>query len=182
MLAMRPAVDGDVAAVEAMIYARCEWLEERGLPSWRAAAPDLAAQASSGSGAMWVLEDEGGRIVGCTTVLTSTPSWGWTEQELAEPAYYLYTSVTDPAYQAIRPGTLMAWWAVDKAARDGRDWVRRGCLFPGLVRYYQRQGFTLAHEVQRTHHRVYLMGRRAEALPELARMFAADHPVSAVRP
>ena len=79
MLAMRPAVDGDVAAVEAMIYARCEWLEERGLPSWRAAAPDLAAQASSGSGAMWVLEDEGGRIVGCTTVLTSTPSWGWTE-------------------------------------------------------------------------------------------------------
>lgn len=67
MLAMRPAVDGDVAEVEAMIYARCGWLEERGLPSWRA---------------------------------------------------------TDPAYPAIRPGTLMACWAVDKAAREGRDWVR----------------------------------------------------------
>ncbi|MBV9013448.1 MAG: hypothetical protein JO272_15655 [Pseudonocardiales bacterium] len=141
MLAMRPAVASDIAAVEAMIYARCGWLEERGLPSWRALAP-----------------------------------------ELAEPAYYLYTSVTDPAYQPIRPGTLMAWWAVDKAARDGRDWVRRGCLFPGLVRYYRRQGFTLVHEVQRTHHRVYLMGRRAEVLPELAGMLAADHPVSPARP
>jgi hypothetical protein len=115
MLAMRPAVASDVAAVEAMIYARCGWLEERGLPSWRALAPDLAAQAGSGSGAMWVLEDEGGRIVGCTTLLTSTPPWGRTEQELAEPAYYLYTSATDPAYQAIRPGSLM----------PGGRWTRR---------------------------------------------------------
>ena len=182
MLAMRPAAGGDATAVEVMIYNRCVWLEERGLPSWREAAPDLAGQAGNGSGAMWVLEGDGGRIVGCTTVLTSTPPWGWTERELSEPAYYLYTSVTDPAYQAIRPGTLMALWAVDKAARDGRDWVRRGCLFPGLVRYYRQAGFTLVHEVQRTHHRVYLMGRRAEALPELARMFAADHPVSAAHP
>jgi hypothetical protein len=83
---------------------------------------------------------------------------GWTPDETAEPAYYLNTTVTDPAFRALRPGTLMAWWAVDRAARHGRAWVRRDCLWPGLVRYYQRQGFTLLHEVQRTRCRLYLLG------------------------
>lgn len=44
-------------------------------------------------------------------------------------------------------------------------------MFPGLVRYYKTQGFTLLHEVQRTHNRVYLMARRAERLPELETLF-----------
>ncbi|WP_274562372.1 hypothetical protein [Streptomyces spiramyceticus] len=64
-----------------------------------------------------------------------TPPWGWTEQELSEPAHCLYTTVTDPAYRVHKPGTLIVLWAVDRAAHEGKDWVRRGCMFPGLVRY-----------------------------------------------
>nr|WP_207387178.1 GNAT family N-acetyltransferase [Frankia sp. Cppng1_Ct_nod] len=169
----------DVPLVAAMIRARCGWLEERGLPSWRASVDDVAAQAENTDGTMWVLED-GGRIVGCTTVQDQTPPWGWTPEELAEPAYYLYTSVTDPAFQRFKLGTLMAWWAVDRAAREDRSWVRRGCMFPGLVRYYERQGFTLYHEVRRTRNRVFLMGRRAERIAGLERMFAVPGDFSAV--
>ncbi|KWX02634.1 hypothetical protein LI90_3677 [Carbonactinospora thermoautotrophica] len=172
MFAMRLAVAADAPAVAAMIHARCTWLEERGLPSWRDSVDELAAQAENPDGSMWVLEDDGGRIVGCTTVQEETPPWGWTPEELAEPAHYLYTTVTDPAYRAFKPGTLIAWWAVDRAAQVGKSWVRRGCFFPGLVRYYERQGFTLFHEVQRTRRRVYLMGRRAERIAGLERMFA----------
>lgn len=164
---MRPATAVDVPAVTALIHARCDWMEERGLPSWREAVDHLAGQAADDDGSMWLLEDDGGGVVGCTTVQTETPPWGWNAEELAEPAYYLYTTVTDPAHHAARPGTIIANWAVDRAARDGKAWVRRGCLFPRLVRYYESQGFTLFYEVQRTHNLVYLMGRRAERLPGL---------------
>lgn len=79
--------------------------------------------------------------------------------------------MTDPAYREHKPGTLIALWAVDRAAREGKRWVRRGCMFPGLVDYYRTQGFALLHEVQRTRNRVYLMARRAERIAELERMF-----------
>ncbi|MFR9723758.1 DUF6879 family protein [Streptomyces sp. MS19] len=96
-----------------------------------------------------------------------------TEEELNEPAHYLYTTVTDPAYRDVKPGTVMALWAVNRAAGQGRTWVRRGCHFPGLVRYYRTQGFELVHEVQRTRTKVYLMGRRAEHVTDLEGRFGA---------
>ncbi|WP_222441201.1 GNAT family N-acetyltransferase [Streptomyces qinzhouensis] len=166
---MRPATVADGPAVRAVVLARSAWMEERRMPSWRESADDLAGQTENSDGSMWVLIEEAtGRLVGCTTVQQETPPWGWTRAELAEPADYLYTTVTDPADREQKPGTLIAHWAVDRAARSGRTWVRRGCLFPGLVRYYETQGFALLHEVQRTHNRVYLLARRAEGVRDLA--------------
>ncbi|MBB5933846.1 GNAT family N-acetyltransferase [Streptomyces zagrosensis] len=165
---VRPATAADIPAVRTLVLTRSAWLEARQMPSWRESADHVAGQAENTDGTMWVLTEEtSGRIIGCTTVQQETPPWGWTEHELAEPADYLYTTVTDPADRAHRPGTLLALWAVDRAARQGRAWVRRGCMFPGLVRYYETQGFSLMHEVQRTNHRVYLMARKAEELPEV---------------
>ncbi|CAO5170419.1 hypothetical protein FAIPA1_20406 [Frankia sp. AiPs1] len=80
----------------------------------------------------------------------------------ADDATYLYSTCTHPAYRTTHPGTLIARWAVDHAARQGRRRVRRGCYFPGLVTYYQQQGFALRHTVERTHRTVYLLARRAE--------------------
>ncbi|RSO50553.1 GNAT family N-acetyltransferase [Streptomyces sp. WAC 06725] len=181
MFAMRPATSADIPAIAAVINSRSTWLEERDMPTWRDSADNLAAQAENSHGAMWVLEDHTHfRIIGCTTVQEETPPWGWEPEELAEPAYYLFTTVTDPAYRETKPGTLIALWAVDHAARHGKKWVRRGCMFPGLVRYYETQGFTLLHEVQRTHHRVYLMARRAERLPELKALFKDPSQLTAL--
>ncbi|MCS0636668.1 GNAT family N-acetyltransferase [Streptomyces sp. LP05-1] len=165
---MRPAAPADGPAVRTLILARSTWLEERQLPSWRGSADDVAGQTENSDGSMWVLtDDETGRVIGCTTIQQATPPWGWTAQELDEPADYLYTTVTDPADRTHRPGTLIALWAVDRAAHTGRTWVRRGCVFPGLVRYYESQGFAVVHEVQRTRNRFYLMARKAEVLPEI---------------
>ena len=72
--------------------------------------------------------------------------------------------MTGPAHRQHRPGTLIALWAVDQAARRGRQWVRWGCFFPALVRYYQTQGFTLVKEQDRRAGRLYLLARRAERL------------------
>ncbi|MBZ4322526.1 GNAT family N-acetyltransferase [Streptomyces huiliensis] len=174
MFTMRPATAADVPAVETMILARSAWLEERGLPSWRENAADLAGQAENPDGDVWVLaDDDTEKVIGFITVQDQTPPWGWTDEELAEPAHYLYSSVTDPAYRRHKPGTAMALWAVDRAAAEGRTWVRRGCNFPGLVAYNETQGFELVHEVQRTHARVYLMARRAQPIKELDERLAA---------
>jgi GNAT superfamily N-acetyltransferase len=178
---MRAATAADIPAVEATILARSTWLEERGLPSWRERAAELARQAENPEGDVWVLAEDDGRVIGCTTVQEQTPPWGWTEAELNESAYYLYSTVTDPAHRDRKPGTVMGLWAVDRAAEEGRMWVRRGCHFPELVRYNEAQGFTLLHEVQRTHAKVYLMGRRAEHIEDMEERFRALSG-SAVRP
>ncbi|WP_267241796.1 GNAT family N-acetyltransferase [Streptomyces sp. PR69] len=174
---MRPATADDAAAIKAVVFARSAWLEERGLPSWRNSAENLAEQAENSDGSMWLLVESGtGRVVGCTTVQQQAPPWGWTEQELAEPADYLYSTVTDPADRKHRPGTVIALWAVDRAARTGRTWVRRGCMFSGLVRYYETQGFQLLHEVQRSRNRVYLMARKAEMFRKLRSYVLTKRP------
>lgn len=161
MFTMRPATEDDVTGVAAMISARCDWQERRGLESWREEVDDLAGQA--GAGFMWVLED-GGRVIGCTTVTTYAPPKDWTPEEAAEESLYLFTTVTDPVYREHKPGTLIALWAVDQAARQGRQWVRRGCYFPDLVKYYGTQGYDLIKEQDRSAGHLYLLARRAERL------------------
>ncbi|MFC7328148.1 GNAT family N-acetyltransferase [Marinactinospora rubrisoli] len=161
MFTMRPATEADTAGVEKMISARCDWQEQSGLESWRDDVGDLAGQAASGF--MWVLETEG-HIVGCTTVMDQAPPKDWTPEEAEEPSLYLFTTVTDPAYQEHKPGTLIALWAVDRAARQERMWVRRGCFFPELVKYYETQGFALVKEQERSAGHLYLLARRAERL------------------
>ncbi|MFE2941351.1 GNAT family N-acetyltransferase [Streptomyces sp. NPDC059255] len=167
---IRPACAEDADAVSDIVLARSGWLEERGLPSWRADVKSVSVQTQNPDGAMYVLEADG-RPVGCTTLLESTPPMAWTEEELAEPAFYLYTTITHPETASSKPGTLIALWAVDRAAKSGKLWVRRGCRSTGLVSYYQRQKFTLIHEMQKTHGPMYLMGRRAERIKDLEDRF-----------
>ncbi|GGZ25808.1 hypothetical protein GCM10010387_19230 [Streptomyces inusitatus] len=167
---IRPARPDDVQSVTGIVLARSAWLEEHGMPSWRADAEKLAALTASPDGSMFILEADG-RAIGCTTVTDTTPPMAWTAEELAQPSLYLYSTVTDPALREAKPGALIALWAVDRAAREGRQWVRRGCRFPSLVSYYQRQGFTLIHEMRKTHGPMYLMGRRAQRIEDLEDRF-----------
>ncbi|MFI1017577.1 GNAT family N-acetyltransferase [Streptomyces sp. NPDC020965] len=171
--AMRPARPDDADAVMRIILARSAWLEERGMPSWRDSAEKLAALTSSDDGSTYLLEADG-QPVGCTTATDSTPPMAWTAEELAQPSLYLYSTITDPAVRGANPGAIIALWAVDRAAREEKLWVRRGCRFPGLVSYYERQGFTLIHEMQKTHGPMYLMGRRAERIADLENVFNGD--------
>ncbi|MCM2390132.1 GNAT family N-acetyltransferase [Streptomyces albipurpureus] len=163
---MRPALPKDAAAVIRIILARSEWLEKRDMPSWRGSAEKLAALTSNEDGSMFLLEADG-QPVGCTTVTDSTPPMAWTQEELAEPSLYLYSTITDPVIRGANPGALIALWAIDRAALEGKRWVRRGCRFSGLVTYYERQGFRVVHEMQKTNGPMYLMGRHAERIEDL---------------
>jgi hypothetical protein len=162
---MRSALPSDKTAVARVVDARCDWMEAKGLPSWRRAEDDLVASCDNPDGDVWVLDDlDGAGIIGQTTVQEVGPPFGWTDAERAEPALYLSGSVTDPAAKALRPGSLMAWWAVDLAARQGVSWVRRHAQVPQVAAYDQTQGFDLVREEQRTHARLYMLARKAERL------------------
>lgn len=165
---IRPAQPEDVEPMAALIRARCDWMDEHGIPSWREQADELAGFATNQGGDVWTLATDDGRIVGMTTVQMQGPPWGWTPEENAESAYHLSTTVTDPRFREHKPGTLIALWAVDKAARDNITWVRRGCHFPGLVRYYESQGFALIHTASPETKRTYFLARKAERIPDLA--------------
>lgn len=167
---MRQARSSDKTAVARVVGARCDWMEARALPSWRGAAEDLIAQCDNPESDVWVLDDDVAGVIGQTVVQDQGPPFGWTEAERAESALYLSGSVTDPAARALRPGSLIAWWAVDLAARRGVPWVRRHAQVAQVAAYDQAQGFDLVREEQRTHARLWMLARKAERL-DLSRWF-----------
>ncbi|GAB3964967.1 hypothetical protein GCM10029978_026650 [Actinoallomurus acanthiterrae] len=173
MMQMRLATTADKAQVLDMAQARCAWMERKGLPSWWDAVDDLVAQCDNPDGDVWVLVDDEHGVVGQMVIQDQGPPWGWTAAERAETALYLSGSITDPAFRGRKPGTAMAWWAVDRAARLGLPWVRRHCHFLGVARYNETQGFELVRTEQRTHARLYMMARRAERL-DLSPWFGAE--------
>jgi hypothetical protein len=172
MFTMRPAIGTDQAEIATMIKARAGWMRERGLDGadgWDEKAGSLAAQADDPDMPVWVCVGTDNRIAGITSLYDETPQWGWTEEERAQPAIFLATTVTHPDYAGQRLGCLIAWWTLDHAARTGHEHVRRGCGYPELMRYYRDvQGWKLTHEVERHGVTAYLLSRRAERRPDLA--------------
>ncbi|MGW2613035.1 GNAT family N-acetyltransferase [Streptomyces mirabilis] len=164
---MRLAVTGDADSVEQMVLRRSVWLEARGMRSWRESAEYLAASASEAAGNLWVVEADA-CIVGCVAVEEAggdDPPWGWTAAELAEPAHYLYSLVTDPTRSGLGLGGIILLWAVGRAARQGRGWVRLTCEHPNLVRYYRAKGFHPVRSLSGVDGEFCLLARRAEEIP-----------------
>jgi len=167
MLTMRRARAVDQEPIARMIHARSAWLRERGMPGWEASADALAAQAADPAMPVWVLTDDA-QVIGCTSLFDESPAWFWTEEERAEPALFMATTVTDPRYAGQRIGCHLAWWVLDHAARTERTWVRRGTTEPGLVRYYRdEQGWQVVREKERDGFRVIGLARRSQLLPDL---------------
>ncbi|MEV5746836.1 GNAT family N-acetyltransferase [Actinoallomurus sp. NPDC052308] len=169
MLVMRPASAEDSEPIVAMTQARADWLGARGLngQGWREFAPEYGRQAADSYTPMWVLTRDG-QVMGATCLYEESPAWFWTPEECAEPAYFVASTVTDPAFAGQGLGHLMLRWVLDHAARTGRDWVRRGTIEPGLVRYYtQVQGWQVVREQERGGVTVVGLTRRAELQPDL---------------
>lgn len=172
MFTMRPATGADEAEITLMIKARAGWMRDRGLDGadgWDSKAGSLAAHAGDPDTPAWTCTDTAKRIVGITSLYPETPLWGWTDEERAQPAIFLATTVTHPDYAGQRIGCLIAWWALDHAAQTGYEHVRRVCAFPELMRYYRdAQGWKLVREVERKGWPAYLLSRPAERQPDLA--------------
>ncbi|MFI6113303.1 GNAT family N-acetyltransferase [Kitasatospora sp. NPDC051164] len=186
MLAMRPATSEDRRALEAMIQARSEWMKSKQLSNWSSwgqHVQELAGNCMRRDGDMWVLVEDHRRIIGCTTILRTAAPWAWTTSEAEEAAFYLNGTVTDPAERHRKLGTLIADWAVDRAARDNICWVRRDCTSSALAAYYEKQEFNLVREVSTPGGRTsYALERKAERVPTLARWLISGESPTVTAP
>jgi hypothetical protein len=176
MFQMRPARVEDRPEIETLIRARAVWMRERALSGWEGwhdKAPELAAQAGDPTFPVWAMTDQDGRVAGVTSLYEQSSPLLWPDEaERGEPSIFLATTITDPALSGKRPGSLIAWWALHRAAAQGRTWVRRGTgPYPGLVAYYRDvQGWTVVRTVEHQGVTAYALQRRAEPQPQLAEL------------
>lgn len=177
MFTVRLGVEGDRASAAEMIRARAAWMREHGhrWKSWDRDADQLADQIGKPDWPVHVLTDGEGHVVGITTPTFETPHLGWTDVEVAEPAVFLQSTVTDPRFAGARLGMIIAFWALDHAAAHGKLWTRRGVLTigqdnRGLVRYYRSQGWRVVRAIphpRRPEITVWSLQRPAERQPDL---------------
>lgn len=167
MLQMRPAVGDDAEGIATAVRHRVEWMHKRGLKSSSDIAETLASQAGDPEWPVWVLCDEGGTVLGCTTAFDWSPDWAFTSEERAEPALFLASTWTQPSDGA-RYGHLIARWALEHAAATGALHVRRGCFHERLATYYRNvQGWGLLRTLERRGRTAYILTRRADPQPDL---------------
>ncbi|GAA1315669.1 hypothetical protein [Saccharothrix xinjiangensis] len=175
---IRQGRTADRDEVADMIRARAAWMRDRGYRRWTGwdrNAEELAVQLGDPRWPTWVLCDAEDGTVGITTAAQDTPLLGWSEHERAESAVFLQSTVTDPRHAGRGLGILIAFWALDHAARQGRDWVRRGVLTigednRGLLRYYRSQGWRVVRAGAHPRRRevtVWSLQRPAERQPNL---------------
>ncbi|MFB6518711.1 GNAT family N-acetyltransferase [Streptomyces sp. NPDC056401] len=137
---LRPASPEDEVPLTALTERRFAWMAERGYEPWPMTPAEVASRASMPECPMWVLE-MGGRIAGATILLDQPGTAVFTPEEREETCYVLTSTITDPNHAGRHLGDIIATWALEKAAADGRTWVRRVTSEEGLERYYKAQGF-----------------------------------------
>lgn len=177
MYEMRPAAADDRPAISALVKARDAWMREYGLDATftdGSAVRDLAGESEDGRPLAWVFCEDG-TVLGCTALLRMTPGWGWTKQQREEPALLLTGTYTHPAHRGDKLGRLMAWWALDYAARlVDVQWIRRIAFADRLMRYYRDdQGWDLVDTVVRNEKHAHLMQRRPEEIRGLHALIAS---------
>lgn len=173
---IRPGRVADRPAAAEMIRSRAAWMRERGQrwQGWHTRADQLAEQIGTDRWPVFVLTMDR-QIVGMTTATFTLPQLGWADDEVAEPSVFLQTTVTDPGFEGAGLGVMIAHWALDYAATNGKQWTRRGVLTIGednlgLVRYYRLQGWRVVRAVAHPHKpgvTVWSLQRPAVPQPEL---------------
>ncbi|MET9297551.1 hypothetical protein [Streptomyces sp. NPDC003077] len=188
---MRPATRADEELVLELITARLKELDLRGheLALDRASVVDNVGTSEEARDrpVVWLLLN-GLDLVGCMALRTSTPDWGWSLRERQDKALTISGLFTHPAYRWERLSRYMVWWAVDHAWHrddtDGPLWWVRGSTPSARVAEYAREhmGVTVMNAARDAPH-AFLMQRRPQALPGLARWFApAERPGLPARP
>jgi GNAT superfamily N-acetyltransferase len=136
----------DLAALLPLFDRAVEWLVELGQEGQWGATPFSESAAMSGhlrglvaAGDLRVARAAGGAVVG-GCVLGDAPSYA---PAFVEPSRYLEAMVTDRRLAGRGIGSLLVADAVERTLAAGVGVLRTDCWdgAPGLVRWYERQGF-----------------------------------------
>lgn len=142
---------GDLDTVMNLLYARVDWLHQRGInqwstwPRWR---PEIEQAITEHR--VWILyEDVSYTPVGTMTVSYDGDEDFWTPVERATPALYLAKLATRPDHAGKGLGKLLLEFAMYKARSERLHEVRLDVWRnnPALCRYYQQRGWAYLRTV-----------------------------------
>jgi GNAT superfamily N-acetyltransferase len=119
------------------------WLANAGIEQWTASAVgEKSIRAHIERGSTYIVRDED-QIVCATFTLDGGDRDFWTEEELAEPAVYLYKFIVHSAYRGTGLGEALMNWICRRADAAGARLLRLDCwrTNEGLHAYYLNRGF-----------------------------------------
>ena len=145
---IRPGRPADARAVLALFDAAVAWLVVRGQPGQWGTEPFSAfparverAEAWASGGGLHVAESDDDREPLGIIVLGTHPEW---VEPPDRPELYIGALVTSRAHQGEDIGGALVRHAIAETRGAGLDLLRVDCWAgaPGLVAWYERQGFT----------------------------------------
>ncbi|MDT5017028.1 MAG: hypothetical protein QOD39_3188 [Mycobacterium sp.] len=174
---VRVAEDRDVDAVLALRRHAERWLKDAGIEQWtKSEYGARVIKGWIGAGSTFVVEAENGDIVGSLSLDAGDPDF-WTEDELREPALYLYKFIIRSDHRGNGLGDVLLDWSGYRTELSGNLWLRLDCWRdnPGLHKYYLDRGFS--YLTTRTHP-VRMSGALFERPAELR--LATDRPIELI--
>jgi GNAT superfamily N-acetyltransferase len=146
MLHIRRAVTGDLPVILTILHDTSDWLAARGLDQWPHESESLTPSALTRQvlrREMFLAADDAARPAGVIASSRYGNKAFWTPAELGQRAAYLSKMAIARDTAPAGTGQVMLRWAVDRAWRDGLDWVRLDAwrTNTGLHEYYRRRGW-----------------------------------------
>ena len=152
----------DVRNTFSLYERRVEWMEKKGIRHWNVNGylniHNLAYfKAQQKLGNLYVLKNEGSRIIGAGVLLDVDPRWP-DGDDMA--AYYVHNFVADPLSKGA--GKLLLLKVENMAAAEGKAFVRLDCSAANetLNCYYDDLGFPVAGVVNSGFYVGYLREKR----------------------
>ncbi len=139
-LRMLPACERDLGRVQELLTEAARWSREEGIEGlWRVPYPAEWILPSLRRGEVFVAWLGGAPVGTLTFRWEDRPAWGDRPPEAA----YVHKLAVRRALKGARIGARMIDWAGDRAAREGREWLRLDCLrsHAKLRSYYESLGF-----------------------------------------
>jgi ribosomal protein S18 acetylase RimI-like enzyme len=146
-IAFRYATAGDLDTILQLRDEAAHWLAATGSDQWQDAwpTPDQQAEriaASIAARETWMLQADD-NIVGTVAVDEYADPALWTPAERAEPAFYVHRLIVTRAYGGKGLGSFVLDWCCNRAAENGKRWVRIDVWTSNLrlQKYYLDQHF-----------------------------------------
>ncbi|MFF8947988.1 GNAT family N-acetyltransferase [Streptomyces sp. NPDC014940] len=153
-LFIRPGRLEELGVVEALLREASEWLASRGIDQWQYPPHRDRITEALKQGVCFVAFEDGVPIATIQVDDFADPEF-WTSEDEPETALYIHRmAVSRKAAGGDVGGRLLAW-AAERAAAQGKRWVRLDAWKDneGLHRYYEGAGFALVRIVDLQHRR-----------------------------
>jgi GNAT superfamily N-acetyltransferase len=165
------ASHNDVNDVLKLLNEAASWLHTQGFDQWPNGFSAQRIAPIIDRGEMFIVRTESGHPAATVAVSSNGDADFWTVNELAEPAHYVAKLATSRTVASSGLGELLLRWTVDRAARQGMDWVRLDAWRTNsrLHDYYRRAGWAYIRTEEVAHRRSGALFQRAAVEDSIAR-------------